>query len=89
MARARPRQAKQDERCDYLLNRRAASCEELAEAGLVGGHGQRSVRLDDDEKVHAGRNIMPHEAKGLAEAAFDEIALDGVAAAGADGDAEA
>jgi hypothetical protein len=32
---------------------------------------------------------MLHEAEGFAEAAFDEVSLDGVAALSADGDADA
>ena len=63
--------------------------EQLAEAGLVGGHRERGVGFDDNEEVDARGQVVLHEAEGLAEAAFNEVALDGMAAAGADGDAEA
>lgn len=45
--------------------------------------------LGDDEVVHAGGEIVLEEPEGFAESAFDEVSGGGVAAAAADGDADA
>jgi len=44
--------------------------------------------FDDDEQIVSGGDFVLYESEGFAEAAFDEVAPDGVAAAGADGNAQ-
>src|SRR4051812_46204001 len=62
--------------------------EELAEAGLVGEHFEGCVGFDDDEEVVAFGDFVLYEAVGFADSSLDEVALDRVAAAAADGDGE-
>ena len=62
--------------------------EELAETGLVGEHLQGRVGFDDEEVVGAFGDFVLEEAVGFADAAFDEVSLNGIAAAAADGDGE-
>lgn len=62
---------------------------ELAKFKLVGLHFLRCVRFDNDEVIHARREIVLHETEGFPEAAFDEVSPDGVSAAAADGNAHA
>jgi hypothetical protein len=65
-----------------------SALEQLAEFGLVGGDVERFVGFDDGEVIDAGVYFVLHETEGFAEAAFDEVAFDGVSAAAADGDPE-
>jgi hypothetical protein len=61
----------------------------LAELLLVGVEGEGFVGADDDEEIVALREVLLGEAEGFAQAALDEVSLDGVAAAAADRDADA
>jgi hypothetical protein len=63
--------------------------QDLAEFLLVGVEGEGLVGADDDEEIVALGEVLLGEAKGFTEAALDEVSLNGVAAAAADGDADA
>jgi len=57
------------------------------QAGGIFGHGQRGVGADVDDQIDPGGEFRLMEAEGLAEAAFDAVACDGVADAARDAEA--